>query len=221
MDDSICIPVYDTVTFPADWHTMNFCTLADAECFHCIPASLMFYRVKLCMQVSLAVNMDSRNSHPSFNHWRREKKKKKSFKFWFLCSSVTHLVHNVHAFCNIHALHGHGAYNCDRKFQCSRYTIFLVCKPHMQLPFPHPFTQYSHYCKHKSYYGVLHMRNFKAGHLKVLIKRKTSFSPPKDCMTLTLVMGLAWSNESRSYAGGSVATGRVSHARLVCDEDPD
>jgi hypothetical protein len=45
-------------------------------------------------------------------------------------------------------------------------------------------------------------------------------TPPKDCMTLTVV-GLAWSNESRSYAGGSVATGRFSHARLVCDEDPD
>jgi hypothetical protein len=46
-------------------------------------------------------------------------------------------------------------------------------------------------------------------------------APNKDCMTLTLMVGLAWSNESRSYAGGSVATGRVSHARLVCDEDPD
>ena len=46
-------------------------------------------------------------------------------------------------------------------------------------------------------------------------------SPPRDCMTLTLVVGLVWSNESRSYAGGSIATGRVSHARLVCDEDPD
>jgi hypothetical protein len=46
-------------------------------------------------------------------------------------------------------------------------------------------------------------------------------SPLKDCMTLTLVVGLARSNESRSYAGGSVATGRVSHARLVCDEDPE
>jgi hypothetical protein len=91
-----------------------------------------------------------------------------SSKFWFLCSSVTNLVQNVHAFCDIHALHGHGAYNCDRKLQCSRYTIFLVRKPCMQLPFPHPFTQYSYYCKHKSYYGVLHMRDFKAGHLKCL-----------------------------------------------------
>jgi hypothetical protein len=35
------------------------------------------------------------------------------------------------------------------------------------------------------------------------------------------VVGFAWPNESRSYAGGSVVTGRASHARLVCDEDPD
>jgi len=46
-------------------------------------------------------------------------------------------------------------------------------------------------------------------------------SPPRDCKTLMMVVGLVWSNESRSYAGGSVATGRASHARLVRDEDPD
>jgi len=46
-------------------------------------------------------------------------------------------------------------------------------------------------------------------------------APSRDCMTLTMVVGLVWSNESRSYAGGSVATGRASHARLVRDEDPD
>jgi len=46
-------------------------------------------------------------------------------------------------------------------------------------------------------------------------------APPRDCKTLTMVVGLVWSNESRSYAGGSVATGRASHARLVRDEDPD
>ena len=51
--------------------------------------------------------------------------------------------------------------------------------------------------------------------------RWTFVTPPRDCKTLTLVVGLVWSNESRSYAGGSVATGRVSHARLVGDEDPD
>jgi len=39
--------------------------------------------------------------------------------------------------------------------------------------------------------------------------------------TLTMLVGLVWSNESRSYAGGSEATGRASHARLVRDEDPD
>ena len=43
-------------------------------------------------------------------------------------------------------------------------------------------------------------------------------SPPS---TFVVVVGFVWSNESRSYAGGSVAIGRASHARLVCDEDPD
>lgn len=46
-------------------------------------------------------------------------------------------------------------------------------------------------------------------------------STPRDCMTLTMVVGLVWSNEARSYAGGSIATGRASHGRLVRDEDPD
>jgi hypothetical protein len=55
---------------------------------------------------------------------------------------------------------------------------------------------------------------------RALVNTIVNSTPPKDCMTLTVV-GLAWSNESRSYAGGSIATGRVSHARLVCDEDPD
>ena len=36
-----------------------------------------------------------------------------------------------------------------------------------------------------------------------------------------MVVGLVWSNESRCYAGGSEATGRTSHARLVRDGDPD
>ena len=30
-----------------------------------------------------------------------------------------------------------------------------------------------------------------------------------------------WSNDSESYAGGSVATGRASHAGQVKDDDPD
>ena len=46
-------------------------------------------------------------------------------------------------------------------------------------------------------------------------------APPRECKTLMMVVGLVWSNESRSYAGGSVATSRASHARLVRDEDPD
>jgi len=36
-----------------------------------------------------------------------------------------------------------------------------------------------------------------------------------------VVVGFVWSNEPRSYAGSSVATGRASHARLVHHEDPD
>jgi hypothetical protein len=35
------------------------------------------------------------------------------------------------------------------------------------------------------------------------------------------VVGLAWSNEPGSYAGGSFATGRASHARQVEGDDPD
>jgi hypothetical protein len=42
----------------------------------------------------------------------------------------------------------------------------------------------------------------------------------RDCITLTVV-GLVWSNETWSYAGGSVASGRASHARLDHDEDSD
>ena len=33
--------------------------------------------------------------------------------------------------------------------------------------------------------------------------------------------GLEWSNDAQNYAGGSVATGRASHARQVKGDDPD
>jgi len=35
------------------------------------------------------------------------------------------------------------------------------------------------------------------------------------------MVGLAWSNVSDSYAGSSLATGRVSIARQVKGDDPD
>jgi hypothetical protein len=35
------------------------------------------------------------------------------------------------------------------------------------------------------------------------------------------VAGLAWSEDPESYAGSSVATGRVSHAGQVKGDDPD
>jgi len=35
------------------------------------------------------------------------------------------------------------------------------------------------------------------------------------------VVGLAWSNDPEIYAGGSLATDRAFHARLVKGDDPD
>ena len=35
------------------------------------------------------------------------------------------------------------------------------------------------------------------------------------------VVGLVWSNDPESYAGGSIATGRASHARQIKDDDLD
>jgi hypothetical protein len=35
------------------------------------------------------------------------------------------------------------------------------------------------------------------------------------------VVGLVWSNDPESYAGGSIATGRASHVRHVKGDDPD
>jgi hypothetical protein len=35
------------------------------------------------------------------------------------------------------------------------------------------------------------------------------------------VVGLVWSHDPKSYAGGSVCTGRASHARQVKGDDPD
>jgi hypothetical protein len=35
------------------------------------------------------------------------------------------------------------------------------------------------------------------------------------------VVGLVWSNDPESYAGGSIATGRVTHAGQVEGDDPD
>jgi hypothetical protein len=36
-----------------------------------------------------------------------------------------------------------------------------------------------------------------------------------------VVVGLAWSYDPESYAGGSVAAGRVSHAGQIKRDDPD
>jgi hypothetical protein len=45
--------------------------------------------------------------------------------------------------------------------------------------------------------------------------------PHRRYLYFDVVVGLAWSNDSESYAGGSVATGSVSHAGQVKGDDPD
>jgi hypothetical protein len=44
---------------------------------------------------------------------------------------------------------------------------------------------------------------------------------PRWCIRLVVAVGFAYSNDLRSYAGGSVATGRVSQAGQVKSEVPD
>jgi hypothetical protein len=44
---------------------------------------------------------------------------------------------------------------------------------------------------------------------------------PRRYFYLDAVVGLAWSYDPESYAGGSVAAGRVSHAGQVKGDDPD
>jgi hypothetical protein len=45
--------------------------------------------------------------------------------------------------------------------------------------------------------------------------------PPRWCLYFDVVVGLVWSNDPESYAGGSVATGRITHAGQVEGDDPD
>jgi len=40
------------------------------------------------------------------------------------------------------------------------------------------------------------------------------------CNYFDVVVGLVWSNDPESYAGGSAATGRGSHATQVKSDDP-
>jgi hypothetical protein len=47
------------------------------------------------------------------------------------------------------------------------------------------------------------------------------FSAPRWCLYFDVVVGLAGSNDPESYAGGSIATGRVTQAEQVEGDDPD
>jgi hypothetical protein len=45
--------------------------------------------------------------------------------------------------------------------------------------------------------------------------------PPQRYLYFDVVVGLVWSNDPESYTGGSIATGRASHAGQVKGDDPD
>jgi hypothetical protein len=53
--------------------------------------------------------------------------------------------------------------------------------------------------------------------MKKLLNRK----PPRWCLYFEVVVWLVWSNDPESYAGGSIATGRATHAGQVEGDDPD
>ena len=50
---------------------------------------------------------------------------------------------------------------------------------------------------------------------------RRKFDPSRRCLHFEVVGGLERSNDPESYAGGSVATGRVSLAGQVEGDDPD
>jgi hypothetical protein len=49
----------------------------------------------------------------------------------------------------------------------------------------------------------------------------SNYNPRRRYPYFDVVSGLAWSEEPESYAGGSTATGRGSHAGQVKGDDPD
>jgi hypothetical protein len=58
-------------------------------------------------------------------------------------------------------------------------------------------------------------------YLFYVLLRYLFMKPHRRYLYFDVVVGLAWSNDPESYAGGSVATGRVSHAGQVKGDDPD
>jgi len=57
--------------------------------------------------------------------------------------------------------------------------------------------------------------------LHPIFTNRKHVSPHQRCPYLDIVVGLARSYQPESYAGGSLATGRVSHARQVECDGPD
>jgi hypothetical protein len=55
----------------------------------------------------------------------------------------------------------------------------------------------------------------------ILLFVHVKFCIPPRYLYFDVVEGLAWSNDPESYAGGSIATGRGTHAGQVEGDDPD
>jgi hypothetical protein len=55
----------------------------------------------------------------------------------------------------------------------------------------------------------------------IVLRAPHNKGPHRRYLYFDVVVGLAWSNDPESYAGGSVATGRVSYAGQVKGDDPE
>jgi hypothetical protein len=65
------------------------------------------------------------------------------------------------------------------------------------------------------------LKNMSIHYFNIIITACYAASSPRWCLYFDVVVGLVWSNDPESYAGGSIATGRTTHARQVEGDDPD
>jgi hypothetical protein len=71
---------------------------------------------------------------------------------------------------------------------------------------------------------MIQLSLFKCPYRTMFLTRITKYKitvPSSRYPYFDVVVGLAWSYDPESYAGGSVAAGRISHARQVKGDDPD
>ena len=66
----------------------------------------------------------------------------------------------------------------------------------------------------ESYYDTQHQRT-------TSFACRSHFTPQQRYPYSDVVVGLAWSNDPKSYGGSGIATGRASHAGQVKGNDPN